>query len=254
MALSQLITTIDTNNNPNISVAATIFASQVTGGDNIAIGDNAAQSVITTSASVFLGVGADVQTDGIKQGVAIGNSATINADMATALGYNSTATGKNSTAIGANTTAANENTVVLGDNCYVGIGTNAPLSGLHLGGANSAIYMKATTAALPTIATNDGLFFVQAGVPTFANSSGNHAIITTGGATSGTGTLVSGTVSIAAASVTVNSLIFLTRTSTTGTIATVGTINVASVNAGTDFTVNSSVATDVGSFNYLIIG
>lgn len=149
------------------------------------------------------------------------------------------------------------NAVALGNGQNVGIGTNAPLSGLHIGNTGStipAIYLADSTGAtLPTIGANDGIFSVLAGSPTFVNAGGAQTLFAVGTEALGTSTLVAGTVTINTANAISSSSIFLTRTTTTGSVATIGTINVASIVNGVSFTVNSTVVTDVGSFNYLII-
>jgi len=148
------------------------------------------------------------------------------------------------------------NAVVLGLGQNVGIGTAAPLTGVHVAASGNtipALYLAdATDATLPTIGANDGVFSVRAGIPTFTNATGSQTLATSNPNITGTGTLVAGTVTITEAGVSSSSFIFLTRTTTTGIVSTVGTLNVV---AGTGtFTVNSTVVTDVGSFNYLIIG
>lgn len=158
--------------------------------------------------------------------------------------------------IGIGNTIANGTThaIALGSGQNIGIGTNAPLSGLHLGASGNtipAIYLTdATAATLPTIGTNDGIFSVKAGVPTFTNVSGSTTILTGTAQVVGTGTLVAGSMIVTEANVTTSSIIFVTRTSTTGDVTTVGTLSVI---AGTgSFTVDSTVVTDIGNFNYFI--
>lgn len=76
--------------------------------------------------------------------------------------------------------------------------------------------------------------------------------ITSGSNTkTGSGTLSGGTVTIANTSVTANSFIYLTPTSSSST--TSGVLAVTSKIAGTSFTVKSSNALDVATFVYLII-
>jgi hypothetical protein len=67
----------------------------------------------------------------------------------------------------------------------------------------------------------------------------------------GSGTLVAGTVTISNTSVTANSMIFVTPTSSSST--TSGVLAVTTKTAGSGFTVKSSLATDVATFNYFIV-
>lgn len=78
--------------------------------------------------------------------------------------------------VGINNTVANGATfaVALGNGQSVGIGTNAPLTGLHIGNTTHtipALYLAdSTSVPLPTIATNDGVFSVKGGIPYFTNT------------------------------------------------------------------------------------
>lgn len=159
------------------------------------------------------------------------------------------------TKVGINATPAVNNAVALGSGQNIGIGTLSPLSGLHIGNAGStipAIYLKdATAATLPTIGANDGVFSVVAGAPTFTNLVGGaQTLFVVGNEAIGNDTLTAGTVTVTNAVVTTSSNIFLSRTGTQS-VVNVGTL---SVTAGTgSFTVNSTVVSDVGTFNYLVI-
>ncbi len=66
--------------------------------------------------------------------------------------------------------------------------------------------------------------------------------------TVGTGTLVAATLTIANTAVTASSLIFLTKTS-----ASTGVLSVGTVTAGTSFVVNSSLVGDTATFNWWIL-
>lgn len=161
--------------------------------------------------------------------------------------------------VGINNVVANgtQNALALGNGQNIGIGINAPLSGLHLGNAGSvipALYLSdATAATLPTIGANDGIFSVLAGLPTFTNANGAQTLFTVTSEAIGNNTLVAGSKTITSSIVTSNSLILLTRMSTTGDVTTIGTLNIGTIVEGVSFVVNSSVATDVGNFNYIII-
>lgn len=76
--------------------------------------------------------------------------------------------------------------------------------------------------------------------------------VTTGSnAKAGTATLAAGTVAVATTAATANSLVFVTDTSASGT--NVGSLYVASVTAGTGFTVKSTNVSDTSTFNWLIV-
>lgn len=67
----------------------------------------------------------------------------------------------------------------------------------------------------------------------------------------GTGTLTAGTVTIANTSVTANTRVFLTDTSSSTT--NVGSLTVSAISAGTSFTVTSTLALDVSTFNWMLV-
>lgn len=158
--------------------------------------------------------------------------------------------------VGINNSAANTatNALILGNGQNIGIGTNAPLAALHIGAATGvipAIYVADSTGAtLPAVTGGAGMFSSVAGVPTFTSSTGPKAIFTLDNQMIGSGTLTAGSVTITNANITVDSVVFLTRI-TGGAIVDTGTLSVA-VSAGS-FVVTSTVATDVGSFNYIAI-
>ena len=163
--------------------------------------------------------------------------------------------------VGINNVAASgkSNVVALGNGQNVGIGANDPKAGVHIGKVGSALpalYVEDSTGeTLSSVAAGDGMFSTLASVPMFTNVSGSKEIFTLGSKGMGTGTLVGGTVDITPAgfTITANSLIFVTRTSTTGDVTTIGTLVVSRNIIANTFTVTSTVATDVGDFNYLII-
>lgn len=66
----------------------------------------------------------------------------------------------------------------------------------------------------------------------------------------GSAVLVAGTVTVANTSVNATTLIFLSRSTTGGTV---GHLSYTVIN-GTSFTINSSSATDTSTINYLLIG
>lgn len=70
--------------------------------------------------------------------------------------------------------------------------------------------------------------------------------------TTGSGTLVGGTVTISTTVVTASSKIFLTGTWTSST--STGSLSANTIVAGTSFKVNSSNILDTETFNWLIIG
>lgn len=147
------------------------------------------------------------------------------------------------------------NAVALGSGQNVGIGTDNPVAGLHIGSTDNtipALYVAdASSSTLPTVATGDGIFSSLAGVPTFTDSDGSKALFTFSNRATGIATLDAGTVTVTAPIVTTSSIIFLTRTTTTGDVTTIGTLSAI---AGTgSFTVNSTVATDVGNFIYFVV-
>jgi hypothetical protein len=97
--------------------------------------------------------------------------------------------------------------------------------------------------------TDNGTDAVQVVGDLNLTTAGNKIKIATGSnASVGTGTLVSGTVTINTTDVTASSLIFITATS-----APSGHIYVASKVAGTSFTVTSTGGSDGASFNWFII-
>lgn len=161
--------------------------------------------------------------------------------------------------VGINNSSATDgsvtNSVALGNGQNVGIGLTAPLTGLHIGNSGSvipALYVKDFTGStMPTIATGDGVFSSLNGVPTFTNSAGSQSLFTVSTEEIGTATMVAGTVTVTSAAVTPSSVILLTRTTTLGNVTTIGTIS-AVAGTGT-FTVSSTVAIDIGSFNYLVM-
>lgn len=158
------------------------------------------------------------------------------------------------TKVGINATPAVNNAVALGSGQNVGVGTLSPLAGLHIGNSGDtvpALYLKdAVAATLPTVASGDGVYSVVSGQPTFTNSAGSQTLFAVGNIALGNSTLVAGTVTITNAIVTTTSKIFISRTGTQS-VVNVGTL---SVTAGTgSFTVDSTVVTDVGTFDYLII-
>jgi hypothetical protein len=161
----------------------------------------------------------------------------------------------NNIGVGNTVASGGSNAVALGNGQNVGIGTNDPLVGLHIGNTEStlpALYLaNATGSALPPVAAGDGIFSALAGVPTFTDSTGSKTLFTVSSDNVGTGTLTAGTVIVTAPIVTTSSIISLTRTTTTGDVTTIGTLNVV---PGTgSFTVKSTVETDVGSFIYFVI-
>lgn len=158
------------------------------------------------------------------------------------------------TKVGINASPAVDNAVALGSGQNVGVGTLSPLSGIHIGNAGStvpALYLKdAVAATLPAIAVGDGAYSVVGGQPTFTNSTGAQTLFAVDGIALGDSALVAGTITITNAIVTTTSKIFISRTGTQA-VVNVGTLSVI---AGTgSFTVDSTVATDIGTFNYLII-
>lgn len=67
----------------------------------------------------------------------------------------------------------------------------------------------------------------------------------------GTGTLTAGTVTIANTSVTANTRVFLTDTSSSTT--NVGSLTVSAISANTSFTVTSTLALDTSTFNWMLV-
>ena len=65
----------------------------------------------------------------------------------------------------------------------------------------------------------------------------------------GVATLIAGTVAIAEVSVAANSLIFLSRTTTGGTVGHLSSV----IDAGVDFTINSSSGSDTSTIAWMII-
>jgi hypothetical protein len=158
------------------------------------------------------------------------------------------------TKVGINATPAVNNAVALGSGQNVGVGTLSPLAGLHIGNSGDtvpALYLKdAVAATLPTIASGDGAYSVVSGQPTFTNSAGAQTLFAVDNIALGNSTLVAGTVTVTNAIVTTTTKIFISRTGTQDVI-NIGTL---SVTAGTgSFTVDSTVVTDIGTFDYLII-
>lgn len=161
----------------------------------------------------------------------------------------------NNIGIGSIAAENSANVVILGEGQNIGIGIDAPLTGVHIGNAGNTIpalyLMDATDTTLPTIAAGDGVFSTVNGVATFTNAGGSELMFTLSSNNVNSSTLVAGTVTVTSSIVVPSSKIILTRTNTTGAIDTVGTLSVI---AGTgSFTVNSSVATDIGNFDYLIL-
>jgi hypothetical protein len=149
------------------------------------------------------------------------------------------------------------NAVALGKGQNVGIGTDNPLAGLHIGKSENtipALYVAdATGRPLPDVSTGDGIFSALAGVPTFKNNTESKSLFTFSERAMGIAALTAGTVKVTAPIVTTSSVIFLTRTTTNGDVTTIGTLSVGTITDGDSFTVKSTVETDVGSFMYFII-
>jgi len=237
MTISQLITTIDTNK--NISTAATTFAGAVSGENNIVIGNGAAANVVTTKNSVFIGTNAEL-TNEETEGTVIEN--------AVAIGYGATVTASNS--------------IVLGEGCNVGIGTSDPQYTLHLGGSTAAICIAAN-ATIPTVDAGSGVFSVKSGVATFTSDANNSGtiVVAKDNVTCGTETLaVSNDISsaiVSSSAVTANSIINVTRNlGSSGydgsSAASLGHLFVGNIGEGS-FTIYSSVNTDEGDVNWMII-
>jgi hypothetical protein len=161
----------------------------------------------------------------------------------------------NNIGVGNTVASGSSNAVALGDGQNVGIGTDNPLAGLHIGNTEStipALYLAdATGSTLPTVAAGDGIFSAMDGVPTFTDSTSSKTLFTVSSDNVGIGTLTDGTVIVEAPIVTTSSRISLTRTGDINDVASIGTLS-AVASAGS-FTVNSTVATDVGSFIYFVI-
>jgi hypothetical protein len=161
----------------------------------------------------------------------------------------------NNIGVGNTVASGSSNAVALGNGQNVGIGTDNPLAGLHIGNTEStlpALYLAdATGSTLPTVAAGDGIFSSRAGVPTFIDSSSSKTLFTVSSDNVGIGTLTDGTVIVQAPIVTTSSRISLTRTGDINDVTTIGTLNVIPGNGS--FTVKSTVETDVGSFMYFII-
>lgn len=173
------------------------------------------------------------------------------------------------TNIGINNTAGNSttNAVVLGNKQNVGIGTNTPVYGLHLGNASGTfvpqIYLTGSTA--PAIPTNagDAIISIVNGMPTITSGTSGYSgsIVVSnsnvGDETAGTGTLngIIGTV-VSTTAVKSNSIILVSRnvgSSNVPDIVNIGSLTVASIIDNTSFSVYSTVLTDVAQFNWFII-
>lgn len=121
-----------TTGNQNIALGQISLTELTTGNENTVIG-NAGGSVITTgSTNTLIGSAAgDMITTG-SANTAIGAQTEINATLvnATAIGYGATVTASNSVVIGGSYSGTPAN---------VGIGSTAPVTNLHINGANHAV-------------------------------------------------------------------------------------------------------------------
>ncbi len=104
-----------------------------------------------------------------------------------------------------------------------------------------------TTSAYGIYQSSPTLKNYLAGTTTF----GKIEVTTGTNASAGTGTLVSGTVTISTTAISSTSLVFLTATSTS---VNQGTLSVGTIIAGTSFIVNSTNSSDNNNFNWWIIG
>jgi X-X-X-Leu-X-X-Gly heptad repeat protein len=154
--------------------------------------------------------------------------------------------------VGINSTPVAHNVLTLGSGQNVGIGELSPLVGLHIGSEAftiPAVYLEsADVFDLPPVAVDDGMFFVREGAPMFSNSAGIRELSTgASDVVSGTDQLVAGKVTITEPSITVDSIIFITRMGEQP-IVDIGTLSI--VAAEGEFFVKSTVATDIGTFGY----
>ncbi|MDB4917395.1 MAG: hypothetical protein JWM95_5039 [Gemmatimonadetes bacterium] len=169
--------------------------------------------------------------------------------------------------VAANTTSALGTTITYADGVG-GIVRTADATPLYLGANGGATWRITTAGHLEsTASSNIGSTTHVVGVGYFgAVIAGTNALSSTSGLTVlaggvrvastgtaklvGSATLVAGTVTISTTSVGANSKIFITRTTTGGTI---GDLRVSAISAGTSFTVASASGTDTSSFNWFIV-
>jgi len=109
--------------------------------------------------------------------------------------------------------------------------------------ANLLEAQNSSGTALSAIDAGGNFSTLTAGVGLKVKSGSNARI--------GTGTLSGGTLAVANTSVTANTRVFLTDT-TSGTLTNVGSLT-AVINAGTGFTVNSTNVLDTSTFNWLLV-
>lgn len=183
-----------------------------------------------------------------------------NCTNCTFLGFGSDATANisGSTAIGVNAKVATGNALVLGSigNAFgvkVGIGTNSPTYGLHLGipSPNNTTFTPtihlSQVSVVPTApSTNNNVMYVSGGqLRTIANAAQNQytgAVVTANsvnpGATSGRATITGGTVTVATTAVTATSIILVTPT---GTVRANRDLSITAIVAGVSFTIGSNI-------------
>ncbi len=204
--------------------------------DNTAIGAQALQSISGGDDNTGVGVGSLLSTTSGIGNTGIG----INSGITNITGSNNTNIGafsdvlsdnlSNATAIGYKSAVNQDNSLVLGSingvntassDTKVGIGTTTPSERLDVVGN-----LKLTGK--------------------FITPSGADAIV-------GTATLVAGTVTVNTNKVATNSIIILTKNTTSGGIGTQLTVPSASIVDGVSFTINSSSGTETSTVNWFII-
>ncbi len=231
---SQLITTVDVNNNISTGLDTDVFAGQVTGTNNVTMGAGAAATVVSTTGSTFIGAGADVVSDGRT----------------------------NVTAIGAGAKAAVDNAVILGLASNVGIGTDSPAYGMHLGAASGAfvpqVYLTSSTApGVGVVPAGDAVISVTGGVASLTTSIGSNTLLMAGPDTFGNATLAGTTgVVVSTAAVTSTSVILVSRNTQAGgapMVTAVGSLTAGSVVDGVSFTIYSSVIGDISNCSWFVM-
>lgn len=133
-------------------------------------------------------------------------------------------------------------------------GTIATSYGINVAASTGATSNIAGTFTDGTRTANlaDGTNAITATGNISLAAAGNGLIIKSGSnARIGTGTLTAGTVTIANTSVTANTRVFLTDTSSSTT--NVGSLTVSAISAGTSFTVTSTLALDTSTFNWMLV-
>lgn len=143
---------------------------------------------------------------------------------------------------GTNATITNASGILIPVQAVAGTVTNA--YGINVVAPTGAGTLNQAALFTGDVGLTSGNLLVNTAGKGLSIKSGSNARI-------GTGTLTAGRVTIANTSVTANTRVFLTDTSSSTT--NVGSLTVSAISAGTSFTVTSTLALDVSTFNWMLV-